>query len=200
MKTWLNTFVLICAASTAGYGQVAEFAVSGGQSIIRSSSLGSGYSLADGYRIAFRLTLNRWAYFGQEFGYAYNRSKLEFQPAGGVKENLGGMAIHQGHYNFLVYATPEGKAIRPFATGGGHFSNFVPPGASAAQGQGSTKFGVNYGAGVKVKLTERFQLRFDIRQFLTGKPLENSSLSAALSARTRFRSDWVITLAPILFT
>jgi opacity protein-like surface antigen len=170
MKTWLNTFVLICAVSTVSYAQVAEFGVSGGQSRIKNKELGSGYSLGDGFRIAFRLTLNSWTFMGQEFGYAYNRSKLEFQQIGGITQNLGGMAIHQGHYNFLVYATPEGKAIRPFATGGGHFSNFVPPGASAAQGQGSTKFGVNYGAGVKAKLTERFQLRFDYRQFLTGKP------------------------------
>jgi opacity protein-like surface antigen len=115
--------------------------------------------------LAFRLTINNWAYFGQEFGYAYNRTHLKT-----IAEDLGGMAIHQGHYNFLVYATPEGKIFRPFATGGGHFSNFVPPGASATQGQGSNKFGFNYGGGLKVRIGEKWQVRLDLRQFVTGKP------------------------------
>ena len=59
------------------------------------------------------------------------------------------MPIHQGMYNFLPYATPKGSKIRPFATGGVHFSTFYPPGASVFQGNGVTKFGYNYGAGVK---------------------------------------------------
>ena len=46
------------------------------------------------------------------------------------------MAIHQGGYNFLLYATPEGTRIRPFATGGVVFANYVPPGASATSGGG----------------------------------------------------------------
>ena len=80
------------------------------------------------------------------------------------------MAIHQGFYNFLLYATKEGSRVRPFGTGGVHFSNFVPPGSSAGQGGGNTKFGVNYGAGIKVRLTSMFGLRFDFRQYATGKP------------------------------
>ena len=79
------------------------------------------------------------------------------------------MAIHQGFYNMLVYATPEGSRFRPFATGGGHFSNFVPP-CSAQYGQGSNKFGVNYGGGLKVRVSDKFLVRADYRQYLTGKP------------------------------
>jgi len=158
------------ALSAVATPQVAEFSISGGRSQIMNKELGSGFSLDDGFRLAFRLTINNWAYFGQEFGYAYNRTHLlQATPAGDA--DLGGMAIHQGHYNFLVYATPEGKMFRPFATGGGHFSNFVPPGASASYGQGSNKFGVNYGGGLKVRVGEKWQVRFDLRQFLTGKPL-----------------------------
>jgi len=168
MTTWWRVAVLSTALSAGASAQVAEFGVSGGQSVI-NQELGSGYTLDDGFRIAFRLTINNWAFFGQEFGYAYNRTHLRLNQ-GGVLQDLGGMAIHQGHYNFLVYATPEGKRIRPFATGGGHFSNFVPPGASATQGQGSNKFGFNYGAGAKVRVAETWQIRFDLRQFVTGKP------------------------------
>jgi opacity protein-like surface antigen len=82
----------------------------------------------------------------------------------------GGMAVHQGFFDFLAYATPEGKRIRPFATGGVHFSNFVPPGASATYGQGSTKFGLNYGGGLKVRVSEKWLVRFDYRRYWQGKP------------------------------
>jgi opacity protein-like surface antigen len=169
MTRWWRIAFLGTTLSFAASAQVAEFAISGGQSLITSKELGSGYSLDDGFRLAFRLTINNWAYFGQEFGYAYNRTHL-LSTQGGASQDLGGMAIHQGHYNFLVYATPEGKIFRPFATGGGQFSNFVPPGASATQGQGSNKFGFNYGAGAKVRIGEKWHVRFDLRQFITGKP------------------------------
>jgi opacity protein-like surface antigen len=168
MTRWWRVALLSTVLSAAANAQVAEFSISGGQSLI-NKDLGSGYSLDDGFRLAFRLTINNWAHFGQEFGYAYNRTHLIFNQ-GGVTQDIGGMAIHQGHYNFLVYATPEGSVFRPFATGGGHFSNFVPPGASATQGQGSNKFGFNYGGGLKARIGEKWQVRFDLRQFVTGKP------------------------------
>jgi opacity protein-like surface antigen len=170
MKTWWRVTFLTAALSAAATAQVAEFAVSAGRSLIGNKELGSGYSLDDGFRMAFRLTINNWNHFGQEFGYAYNRTHLNVASEGGATQDLGGMAIHQGFYNLLAYATPEGKMIRPFVTGGGHFSNFVPPGASAAQGQGSNKFGFNYGGGVKVRVGEKWQVRMDVRQFITGKP------------------------------
>jgi opacity protein-like surface antigen len=169
MNTWCKVAFLGAALSIGASAQVAEFAVSAGKSIINSKELGSGYSLDDGFRLAFRLTINNWTYFGQEFGYAYNRTHL-ISGSGAQEQDLGGMAIHQGHYNLVAYALPEGKIVRPFVTGGGHFSNFVPPGASAAQGQGSNKFGFNYGGGVKVRVGEKWQVRFDLRQFVTGKP------------------------------
>lgn len=164
MKLVRTLTVLFSLSATASFAQVAEFGVAGGVSRLQGKELGSGYSLDDGWRMAFRLTLNNWAFFGHEFGYAYNRTKLV------LGDQSAGMAFHQGFYNFLVYATPEGSRIRPFATGGGHFSNFVPPGASATQGQGDNKFGVNYGGGIKVRASEKFLVRMDFRQYLTGKP------------------------------
>lgn len=162
----LRTLVLLSAFSAVPvFSQVAEFGIGGGVSRLQGKDLGSGYSLDDGWRLNFRLTLNNWAFFGHEFGYAYNRTKLLLEGL-----DAGGMAIHQGFYNFLAYATPEGSRVRPFVTGGGHFSNFVPPGASATSGQGNNKFGVNYGGGLKVRASEKFLVRMDFRQYLTGKP------------------------------
>ncbi len=167
--------LLIAAASGTVFAQDAEFSLSGGSSRIAGKDLGSGYSLDDGFAMGFRLTLNSMRYFGHETGYSYNRTHLKLNG-----QDQGGMAIHQGGYNFLAYATKEGKRIRPFATGGVHFSNFVPPGSSASQGGGNTKFGVNYGGGLKVRLTSMFAIRADYRQYVTGKPFDQLGASGKL--------------------
>ena len=168
MNRFCTTAFLLTASAMFANAQVAEFGIAGGVSKLSDKNLGSGYSLDDGWSMIFRITINNWRYMGQEFGYAYNHSHLLF---GG--QDTGGMAIHQGFYNLLVYATPEGKKIRPFVTGGGHFSNFVPPGASATQGGGENKFGFNYGGGIKIVVTEKFLFRVDYRQNVTGKPFGN---------------------------
>ncbi|MDZ4797180.1 MAG: outer membrane beta-barrel protein [Bryobacteraceae bacterium] len=164
-----GAFLLLAASATAVNAQVAEFGVAGGITRLTNADLSSGYTLDDGWNVIFRLTVNNDTYMGHEFGYAYNRTKLLLSGA-----SQGGMAAHQGFYNYLLYGAREGKRVRPFVTGGGHFTNFVPPGASATQGGGSTKFGVNYGGGVKVKLTDKYLFRVDYRQNLQGKPFGDS--------------------------
>lgn len=166
--------LFLVAAAGVLCAQNAEFGVTGGMSNLGSSTLADfvqspgsvpiKISLTDGFRLGFRVTLNNWRFLGHEFGYAYNRSQLR------IDTGEQGMAIHQGLYNFLAYATPEGSTVRPFAAGGGHFSNFTPPGTSAAQGGGDLKFGVNYGGGIKVRVSPMFAIRFDIREYITKKP------------------------------
>ena len=90
------------------------------------------------------------------------------------------MPIHQGFYDFLVYATPEGFRIRPFAAGGAQFSTFVPPGASVTYGTGTTKYGGNFGGGVKVKVSSLFAIRLDFRDYVTTKPFDLAGKSGAL--------------------
>lgn len=165
--TRILALTLLTAA--AAFAQSAEFAVHGGVSRLNNSGIGlSGttrYTLDDGFRMGFRTTINNWRYFGNEFGYAYNRSKLR---ADG--QDAGGMAIHQGFYNILAYARPDGAQVRPFAAGGVHFNNYTPPGSSVTSGGGSTKIGFNYGGGVKVRLGYKYAIRFDARYYQNGKP------------------------------
>ena len=146
-------------------GQSFEGSVSGGTSSFTNGHLGSGYSLDNGLRLTFRMTLNTREYLGYEFGYAYNRTNLNGEGFDGQ-----GMAVHQGFGDVLLYATDTESRFRPFVAGGVNFSNFVPPGQTAQYGQGQTKYGINYGGGVKVKLFGPWQVRFDFRQFNTGKP------------------------------
>ncbi|MBZ5635653.1 MAG: porin family protein [Acidobacteriia bacterium] len=175
MKNLAVVLVLACAGSA--WGQSFEVWFNGGQSLLSNKTLGStvpaaqggkkdDFQLEDGFRFSFRIDLNNDSHFGHEVQYAYNRTKLN---SGGIEQ---GMAIHQGGYNFLLYATPEGTRIRPFATGGVGFANYVPPGSSAAQGGGSNKFGFNYGGGVKMRVTSLFGLRVDVRQYTTPKPFD----------------------------
>lgn len=168
-------FVVALAIPAISSAQTAEFWFSAGQSVLANSggigSLTQGggsnndLALQDGFRFSLSMGINTGGHLGYEFGYAYNRTHLDIQG-----QDLGGMAIHQGFGDVLLYATKEGSRIRPFAAGGVQFSNFVPPGVSATQGGGSTKFGFNAGFGVKVKLTSMFGLRLDYRLFTNPAP------------------------------
>ena len=165
---------LLCASSNL-FGQAFEGGMSFGESVLGNSVLGPDFltpgpgnvSLKDGFRFGFRVGLNPYRYTGFEFGYAYNRTQLHLD--GPPPTDLG-MAIHQGFVDGLIHATKEGSRIRPFAAAGLQFSNFVPPGSSASYGGGQTKFGFNYGAGVKVKVAANWLVRFDFRQYESGKP------------------------------
>ncbi len=169
MKRWIWAFLLLGAS--AAWAQLGELSLSVGRSSMRNGSLGTldnvELETTTDVRIGFRFTVNAWTHMGHEFGYAYNHGKLRLHTT--PREEVG-MPIHQGFYNFLVYATPEGSKVRPFAAGGVHFSTFYPPGTGVFSGNGITKFGVNYGGGIKVRISTTLMLRLDVRDYAQGKP------------------------------
>jgi opacity protein-like surface antigen len=165
---------LLFAAGIAS-AQVLEVGASGGPSLLSNRTLvRAGDSLLDpgqidldnGFQLAFRMTLNTYRFMGHEVGYAYNRTNLLLVD----QRTAYGMAAHQGFYDLLVYALPEGSKVRPFIAGGGQFTNFVFPGTSVSSGGGKMKFGLNYGFGVKTRVTEKWLVRVDFRQYATPKP------------------------------
>jgi len=173
MRKLLTVFVFL--ASGTLWAQSGELWFSAGQSMLSNSGIGSvsilgskdDYKLDNGFRFGFRTTFNTGVRTGWELGYAYNRTHLNLQG-----QDQGGMGIHQVAGNYLLYLTKEGTKIRPFATGGVHFDNFVPPGSSVASGGGSTKFGLNYGGGVKAAINHIWVVRFDVRRYETLKPFD----------------------------
>jgi len=183
MRKFAVMAVLACAGAGSAWGQLFEVWFNGGQSLLSNKGLGTlnvdqngtplpgasknDLQLADGFRFSFRMALNNESHFGHEVQYAYSRTQLRET---GLPDQ--GMAIHQGGYNFLLYATNEGTRIRPFATGGVMFANYVPPGSSATSGGGDNKFGFNYGGGVKMRITSLFGARLDVRQYTTPKPFD----------------------------
>jgi Outer membrane protein beta-barrel domain len=189
--------LLLCVSSITLWAQSGELWFSAGTNRLSNSGIGStsatgganDWKLDNGFRFGFRFTTNTGGHFGHEFGYDYNRTHLLVT---GIDQ--GGMAIHQGVYNFLAYATPEGSRFRPFATGGGHFANFVLPGSSLSSGGGSTRFGFNYGGGVKIILNSFYGLRFDVRQLETAKPTFGGGLlnATGLLHQTAFTAGFGI--------
>jgi len=190
MKRYCALWFAFCACSAIATAQVGEFSLSGGVSRFGGKSLGTignditsgNININNGFRLALRFTLNSYRFFGHEFGYAYSRSGLKLPASAAAQPATPGqqtqsssdisVPIHQGMYNFLVYATPEGTHVRPFATGGVHFSSFFPPGASAYYGNQITKFGFNYGGGIKFRMTSVWGARLDFRQYNTGQPFD----------------------------
>lgn len=189
MRSILAVFLL--AGSSTASAQSAELWFSAGESIM-NSGIGADPSvctttalcqqigrtqddikLSNGFRFSFRITLNQGEHYGHEVQYAYNRTALNYSasdPATGGVAVKQGFAVHQFGYNFLYYATKDDAKIRPFVTGGVGGNNFVPPGQSASSGGGNTKFGFNYGGGVKVKVFGPWALRVDFRQYTSPKP------------------------------
>lgn len=160
--------LMLLTFTAAASAQVAEFSFSGGVNSVSNGRIGTNpdINMEGGFRFGFRVTLNNWRFFGHEFGYAYNRMKWEIANGGGEQ----GTAGHQGLYHFLAYATPEGARVRPFASGGAHFTNYIWPGYSVQQGGGNTKFGLNYGGGIKARVSGMWLIRADVRQYWNGKP------------------------------
>jgi len=180
----LRSLSLLCLLPVApAAAQMAEISMNFGQSLFRNERLGTSipgasqfFKVKDGFRIGARLTFNSYRFMGHEIVYAYSRSKLGLTDS---SEQVG-MPTHQYGYNLLIYVTPEGAPVRPFVTGGGHFSSFYPPGTSVYSGTGVTKFGANYGAGLKVKVSPLFLVRIDIRDYVTTKPFDLYDKKGAL--------------------
>jgi len=179
MRRWRWTGLLLLSAATA-FAQLGELSISGGKATLRNAELGSFAIEGTGgstttvtaeaktdVRIGVRFTTNSEGYRGHEFGYAYNHGKLSVNST--PPEEVG-MPVHQGFYNFLAYGSPEGSKARPFAAGGVHFSTFYPPGTGVFSGNGVTKFGINYGGGIKIRVSEIMMFRIDVRDYFQPKP------------------------------
>lgn len=188
----LAIILALAAFSGAAWGQAGEIWVSGGLSAFQDSGLGtdlafSGTSndikLDSGYRIGFRFNFNVGDHYGAEVGYAFNHTDLNFNSAAGAAIGAGTgtttvgsstaislpMHMHQGTFNALYYPfTTDRAKVRPFVTAGVEFDNFVPPGGQSYSG--STKFGANFGGGVKVHIKGIWAARLDVREYVTPKP------------------------------
>jgi opacity protein-like surface antigen len=170
--------LIVCSPALA---QFAEIGVTGGYGSFREGELASfgggggnatSFEYTGGVRIGARMSFDFRRYFAHEISYAFQSSKfVETTSADSTQTVVENSAqIHNYSYNFTVHATPRDSRVRPFVTGGGGVTSFIPPGYSSFQAQGQTKLGYNYGAGIKFLLSDRYGIRFDARNHRVGKP------------------------------
>ncbi len=155
---------------SAGYGALTDNDLSVTE--VTSTARRDTFALTNGVRVGGRMALNTRAFIGHEVSYSYQHAGLDFltsDATGAGEEDLGAVRAHHMYYNMVLHATPTGIPIRPFVTGGGGFSSFFLPGISSLSGGGDTKFGYNYGGGVKFNMF-MYGVRFDVRNHVTGKP------------------------------
>lgn len=150
------------------------------------------YSLGNAWHFGFKGGFNSGEHMGYEVGYTYNRTGEKCSMPSGTPSayyscanfingaevpastSSLGMAYHQVAFNALYYFAGSDSKFRPFVTGGIGFTAYAFPGTSAYYGGASNEFAVNYGAGIKYRLTDRYGVRLDVRQYATPRPSAQS--------------------------
>ena len=187
VKTLSYAAVWLClAAGAAARAQTYELGVMGGYPRWGRAPLGSispelakdgDTQLKGQYSFGASVTRNTKGYYGFELGYLRNMTRVTMvtrQTVGTTvfSTNLEDRRpIHMVFANFLVYFMPKGERWRPFVTGGGQAYNFTRPAIPEFNGDDSIRhYGANFGGGVKLKLFKHALLRWDLRDYMGGKP------------------------------
>ncbi len=158
---------------SAGYGSLGGGDIS--TSEFAATATQATYSLRNGVRVGGRMGFNSFRFVSHEASYSYQHGGLDFLasgPDGSQAGEFGTVRAHHLYYNALLHAAPAGFRVRPFVTGGGGFSSFFLPGISSFSGGGETKFGYNYGGGIKLDILQQYGIRLDVRNHVTGKPFD----------------------------
>ncbi|MDE0123563.1 MAG: outer membrane beta-barrel protein [Bryobacterales bacterium] len=183
MRTFFLSCIAVMLLAPPAQPQSAELGISGGYGSLGDNSVSEivqvgnaaqteEFNLSNGIRIGGRMAFNSRAFFGHEVSYSYQHARLSYIARGpevsGTQE-YGAVRSHHMYYNLVLHATPTDTRLRPFVTGGGGFSSYFLPGISSFSGYGNTKFGYNYGGGLKINFFP-YGIRFDVRNHVTGKP------------------------------
>jgi outer membrane protein OmpA-like peptidoglycan-associated protein/opacity protein-like surface antigen len=134
--------------------------------------------------LGFRVTQNLWNHWSLEQSYMSTIGAdllLSRAPNVNFQRQDFNQRTNTFMFNPVYHLTENGSRIRPFFTMGLGMISYSPTkdakevGANlrpfpAANLDTSTKFGVNYGGGVKARLTDLISLRFDIRGLTSGAP------------------------------
>ncbi|HSB13208.1 MAG TPA: outer membrane beta-barrel protein [Bryobacteraceae bacterium] len=168
----------VLLAAQASHAQM-EVAVQAGWSTFRGGKLGETTVLAypqpvlldvrlsDGFRAGAAITINQWEYLAHEVGYSYQRTHLKYtvspkNPPLEItnREVAGeGLGVHTLCYNFVAHAARQLSRVRPFATAG----------LGGATIRHDRKFVANVGGGLKIRLSDRYGIRLDVRDYVIQK-------------------------------
>lgn len=182
----LAQILVVCSVALAPAALAQKWEVGGGagggfytsQDVKHEDGTSASAKIATGVAAGAWFGTNTNDVWGGEFRYTYQRGDLKLSQSG----TEAGFAAdtHAIYYDFLVHTTPRGSKVRPyFAFGGGvkiyrglGTEQLVQPLSHYAlltrtnelQGMASVGFGV------KVKVSSRWNLRFDVHDFMTPFP------------------------------
>ncbi len=186
---------LILSFNFASYGQsgwgqgderpdMVEISLFGGGSFFKSVSSGLGTEHVSGGAAGLRVTENFWKYISLEQGFTYSANNLRVPLGTAPASAAFGNRIYQWNINPVFHFTPRGSKVRPYLTIGVSAMNFnptdtaeglarMPDNAALYKAPGlsdNLQAAMNFGGGVKWHLTERFGLRFDLRNTYSRNP------------------------------
>jgi hypothetical protein len=161
-----------------------ELSLFGGGSFFKSVSNGLGTEHVSGGAVGFRVTENFWKYISLEQGFTYSANNLRMGLSTAPSSVAWGNRIYQWNLNPVFHFTPRGSKIRPYLTLGASAMNYNP--TDTAEGlahlpENAARYGtqglsdnlqmaMNFGGGLKWRLTDRFGLRFDLRSTYSRNP------------------------------
>lgn len=130
---------------------------------------------------AIRLTENIWNHWSLEQSLGINRfANVRFNRL--IGSDALNSSFDQANYSFMFnpvyHLTERGSRVRPFLTLGAGLMRYVPTDEGRADAlrlgpavlQSSTKAAMNYGGGIKARITDLIGLRFDLRGIWSGNP------------------------------
>lgn len=169
-KKW--EFSFLAGVSSSG-DQTSSTPISG-QELTRNV----GLEYASGYLVGFRITENLGEHFGAELEYSFANQPMAFR---NLRPNLPRLELdHREHsvvYDVLYYPLPRSSRIRPYALAGIGACFFQIDGDSMDDALSQSvslrnrwKLAGTWGGGVKYFITDKWGVRFDIRDQISGIP------------------------------
>ena len=179
---FLQTTLAVLLAVPA-FAQRYEFGLNGGGSFTLSKTVSSSRGDAkagfeNGWSAGFTLGHNMYEHVGGEIRYTFQAHDAKVS-SGGTKATFGAQS-HAIHYDFLIHTAPTKAHVRPYvAVGGGirHFRGtgtenaFQPLSAFAILTKTTQTVGMaSFGAGVKLRFSDRISFRVDVHDYLSPFP------------------------------
>ncbi len=189
--------------SSGNGGDLYEINLFGGGNFVNRQNIAPHQDLSNGGVSGFRVTENFWNYVSlEQTGMVHGVANAVYRIPSTERDYSFGSRLRQFHLNPVFHFTPREARIRPFVTAGFGMDYFgVTESARRQVGNGvNTPFvqltnlqsqwelALNYGAGVKAKLTDRIGLRFDVRGFSTASPDFNVKGAGPVGAITYTRT------------
>jgi hypothetical protein len=178
-------FALLFAALPVCLAQEWEIGAAAGYGVHRDVTVtapaGSGKAgFKPGLAVGAIAGHNMYDRLGGEIRYTYRFSDL--RASGGGQENVFDGETHVINYDLLYHFADNGEPIRPFVAGGGGMKLFRGLGTEHAS-QPAEDFAlptktqqiqglISAGAGVKVAVSDHWNVRFEFRDYITRFPKE----------------------------